>query len=84
MPVPPLPTASAVPSESDPNDAACAKRFVLDAVVEKKFVEVALVKVVLPENVLLLARSVDEAAETVIEPPTLSGVPLIVPSAPLK
>src|SRR3989338_856116 len=40
-PVPPEVTASAFPRESVPRVAACEKRFVLDAVVAKKAVDVA-------------------------------------------
>ena len=40
------------------------------------------VKVVLPENVLLSERSVDEAAPTVMELPVLNCVPLMVPRVP--
>ena len=73
-PVPPFDTPSAVPSDNDPTAAVCAKRLVLDAVVAKKFVEVALVrrtdplKVLLPEKVLLLARSVVDAMVMLVEP----------------
>ena len=74
IPVPPLDTPSAVPSESDPTDAVCAKRLVLDATVEKKLVEVALVrtvlplKVLVPEKVLLFASKVVEAMVMLVEP----------------
>ena len=50
-PVPPLPTPRAVARFKVLKDANCEKRFVLLAVVEKKFVEVALVSVVLPLKV---------------------------------
>ena len=55
-----------------------------------KFVEVAdanvtlPVKLLVPENVLLLARSVVDAEPTVMEPPTFKVVPLIVPSGPVR
>ena len=42
-PVPPDVTARALPNVSVPRDAVCEKRFVLDAVVAKKLVEVAFV-----------------------------------------
>ena len=41
-------------------------------------------KVLSPENVLLSLRSVEDAAETVMEPPTLEFVPLIVPNEPVS
>src|SRR5262249_7256771 len=41
-------------------------------------------KTLLPENVLLFARSVEEAAVTVTEPPALRLCPLIVPNAPVR
>ena len=41
--VPPLPMPRAVATFKEPNDADCEKRFVDDAVVEKKSVEVAFV-----------------------------------------
>ena len=43
-----------------------------------------LLKVLLPEKVLLLARSVDDAAFTVREPPAVKGLPLIVPRVPVR
>ena len=58
-PVPPFDTESAVPRFKLPKDAFCAKRFVDDAVVEKKFVEVAFPKMLPPLQVLLL-ESVEE------------------------
>ena len=90
IPVPPFAEVSAVPRFSVPNDAAAAKRLVLEAVVEKKFVDVALANVVLPVkeftplNVLLFARSVEDAAEMVILLPLVKGVPLMVPRVPVK
>ena len=67
----PLVTVPAVPETepviwfatvSEPSDAVCAKRFVELAVVEKKAVEVALARMVLPEKVLLSESSVELAA----------------------
>ena len=54
--------ADVVPSPRvrDPKAAEAEKRFVDDAVVEKRLVVVALVKVLLPEKVLLLVSSVVE------------------------
>ena len=40
------------------------------------------VKMLLPENVLLLIKSVEEAAVMVMAAPTLRVEPLMVPSAP--
>lgn len=71
---------------SDPSDAVCAKRLVDDAVVLKRLVVVALASVVLPvkllvpEKVLLLARSVEEAAVIVMVVPGTKEVPLMRPS----
>ena len=68
-PVPPLATVSLLTRLRVPSPAAWLKRFVDDAVVEKKLVVVALAKVVLPVNafvplnVLLSARSVELAAD---------------------
>jgi hypothetical protein len=81
----PRPVCVSAPStESEPNCAAEAKRFVLDAVVEKKLVEVAFASVVLPEkvlapeNVLLLASSVDDAAVMVMSLVPSNAVPLML------
>ena len=41
-------------------------------------------KVLLPAKVLLLLKSVEEAAEMVIELPTLNADPLIVPRDPVR
>ena len=41
-------------------------------------------KMLLPLKVLLFERSVDEAAVTVMEPPTLSDEPLMVPRVPVR
>jgi len=60
------------------------KRFVLDAVVEKRLVDVAFENTLLPENVLLSASSVEEAAVTVIESPRLNVVPFTVPREPVS
>ncbi len=71
-------------------EAVCAKRFVLDAVVEKKLVLVALAKVVapvnelVPENVLLLESRVELAAVTVMLPPALRIWPFTVPKFPVR
>ena len=43
---------------NEPNAAVCAKRFVLDAVVEKRFVVVALPKLTSPDEVRLAAVKV--------------------------
>ena len=48
--MPPLATDRAVPRVSDPMDAVCEKRLVLEAVVAKKFVEVALPNTLLPDT----------------------------------
>ena len=50
---------------SVPKVAVCEKRFVLDAVVEKRLEVVALPKMLPPVQVLLLMRRVEEAAEMV-------------------
>ena len=70
------------PILSEPSDATCEYRFVDDAVVEKKLVVVALVAVripnpLTPENVLLFARRVDDAAVMVISAEPLNATPLM-------
>ena len=55
----------------------------LPMVVEAR-IRLAPVKRLLPENVLLLARSVEEAAVMVMAPPMLKVVPLIEPSVPVR
>ena len=82
-PVPPLATPSVLANVIDPKDALCANRLVDDAVVENRFVVVALASVVLPvneftpENVLLFARRVDDAAVMVISAEPLNATPLM-------
>jgi hypothetical protein len=61
-----------------PKLAEALERFVEDAVVEKKLVEVAFPKTVAPVKVLLLARRVEEAAVMVMFPVPSKFVPLIV------
>ena len=69
---------------SAPSEAVCEKRFVDDAVVEKMVVVVAFASVVapekvfVPENVLLFASSVDDAAVMVMSAEPLKEVPLMV------
>jgi len=41
-------------------------------------------KVLFPANVLLFARSVEDAAVMVMEPAAASEVPLIVPRVPVR
>ncbi len=88
--LPPFAMESALPRFRDPMEAVCAKRFVLDAVVEKKLVLVALAKVVLPLKelvplkVLLFESNVELAAEIVILPPSESDVPFTVPRMPVR
>ena len=76
-PVPPFAILRSFARLSDPKDAAAAKRLVLDAVVLKRLVLVAFAKVLFPVHVLLLARSVEEAAVIVIDPPLVKVVPFI-------
>lgn len=57
---------------------------VLVRFVTAKLEEVALVKVVLPENLLLSVRSVEEAAVIVKVPPAVIVVLLIVARVPVK
>ena len=64
------------PRVRDPKDALAEKRLVLDAVVEKRFVVVALVNVLLPEKVLLFARSVVEEMVMLVVPSKVT--PLMV------
>src|SRR3989344_6114521 len=82
-PVPPCATESASVSEREPRLAVCAKRFVELAVGEKRFVGVAFGHVLLPVQVFAFARSVEEAAERVIESPLEKEVPFTVPSGPV-
>ena len=56
--MPPLPDPRAFPSVRVPSDAVCAKRLVELAVVEKRFVVVALPSETLPLEVRLAAVSV--------------------------
>jgi hypothetical protein len=84
MPVPPLATPRAVPRFKEPKDALWAERLVDEATVEKNAEEVALVKVVAPvktvdpENVLLLASSVELAALIVMLADPSKETPLMV------
>ena len=64
------------PRVSDPKDALAEKRFVEEAVVEKRLVVVALVNVLLPEKELLFARSVVEETTMFAVPSKVT--PLIV------
>ena len=88
--VPPIPMPRAVARFKEPRVALAAKRFVLDAVVEKKLVEVALakvvapVKLVTPEKVLLFPSKVEEAAVMVKEPPAVMLVLLMVARLPVR
>ena len=90
IPVPPEEVASALLSVRVPRVASCENRLVDEAVVEKRLVEVAFERVVLPvkelipENVLSSARSVEEAAVIVMLSPLLKEVPLIVARRPVK
>jgi hypothetical protein len=70
-PVPPLETLSAFPSERDVKAALREKRFVEDAVVAKKFVEVAFERVVFPvtPRVPATARLPAESKVDVADPP---------------
>jgi hypothetical protein len=61
IPVPPEEVARAVARESEPSEPVCEKRFVDDAVVEKRFVVVAFPNMFNPVHVLLSERSVEEA-----------------------
>ena len=88
--MPPIATERSVLRVKVPIVAFCAKRLVLDAVVAKKLVDVALANVVAPvkeltpEKVLLLARSVDDAAVIVKVPPAVIGVALMVARDPVR
>ena len=72
---------------SDFTDAVCAKRFVVDAVVEKILVVVAFVSSVLPDNVVddidVLPETVSlpctSASPVVVAPPEIVSPPLCVP-----
>jgi hypothetical protein len=82
-PVPPFATPRAVARFKLPKFANCEKRFVDEAVVEKKLVEVALPsvtlpeKVVVPEKVLLSMRSVVEAELPPTQVPLIEKHPLV-------
>ena len=89
--LPVLSTARNVPAgvpssgiESEPSEAVCENKLVLDATVEKKLELVAFANVVLPvneftpENVLLFASSVDEAAVIVMSAEPLNKTLLIL------
>ena len=73
--------SSAVAVDAFPTRAAFT--VVNHAVVPESKVVVAFAKVLSPVHVLLLAKSVLEAAVTVIESPRLKAVLLIVPKEPL-
>ena len=64
------------------DEAYVALKFVAQPVVIVPRVVEALPKMLSPVNVLLFARSVEEAAVTVIESPLAKVVPLMVPSVP--
>lgn len=72
------------PRVREPKDAVAAKRLVLEAVVAKKVVEVALVKRVFPEKVLLSVRRVELAAVIVKVPPAVIAVLLMVAREPTR
>src|SRR3989338_6483674 len=82
--VPPEEMPSGVLSVSVPMFAVCENRFVDDAMVEKRFVVVAFENTLLPENVLLSASNVEEAAVTVMLSPRLNVVPFTVPREPVS
>ena len=57
QPVPPFPTESAFTKESEPKEALDAERFVEEAVVAKKVVEVALARMAQPETVRFVVEA---------------------------
>ena len=89
-PVPPEPTPRAFWRLRVPRLAEAAKRLVELAVVAKNDVEVALANVVapvkelVPEKVLLFARSEEEAAVIVKVPPAVMVVELMVAREPVR
>ena len=66
VPVPPLAIERSLTRLRVPRDAVCAKRFVEEAVVEKRLVVVAFPKMLPPLQVLLLESNVVDAPVNVV------------------